>query len=390
MTGPRRVGVVTATRAEYGLLREVLRGLQRDPRAELQLVVTGTHLSPEFGHTVDAVEADGVPVADRLEMLLSSDTAVGATKSLGIATLGLADTLDRLRPDLLLLLGDRYEMLAAASAALLARVPVAHLHGGERTEGQIDEAVRHAVTKMAHLHLVAAEPYRRRVVQMGEDPDRVHVVGSPGLDQLAAGQLLDRTALEADLDLPLQPPVLLVTHHPVTLRDPSGGDDLRALLTALDHVPEATVVLTGSNADPAGREHAARLRDYAASRSRAAYRTSLGQERYLSLLAVADAVVGNSSSGLIEAPALSTPTVNVGPRQDGRLRAPSVVDCGETPEEVLAAIQQVLDPAFRHTVRPEDSPYGGPGASRRVVEHLLSLPLEGILHKQFHDLKALP
>lgn len=387
MTG-RRICVLTTTRAEYGLLREVIRRLDAEPRAHLQLIATGTHLSPEFGSTVDLIEADGIAIDERLEMLLSSDSAVGATKSLGVATLGLADCFARLGPELLVLLGDRYEILGAASAAMLARIPIAHLHGGERTEGQIDEAVRHAVTKMAHLHLVAAEPYGQRVIQMGEDPRRVHVVGSPGLDQISAVARVDRATLAAQLGVDLRRPLLIVTYHPVTLRDAAEDAALEALLIALDRLPETAVVITGPNADPAGRALASRLRAYASSRSNTAYETNLGQDRYLSLMAIADAVVGNSSSGLIEAPALAVPTVNIGPRQAGRLRAPSVVDCDETVVEITAALERVLTPGFRSGLQPENSPYGGPGASARIVDLLVSVPLQGLLNKRFHDLPA--
>lgn len=385
-TLPRRVAVFTGTRAEYGLLHWLLRGLDDDPAADLAVIVGGMHLSPEFGLTVRDVEADGLPIVARVEMLLSSDTPVGVAKSVGLGVLGVADALAAARPDVLVVLGDRFEVLAAAQAALLLGVPVAHVHGGEVTEGAVDESIRHAVTKMAHLHFTAAERFRRRVLQLGEDPARVHVVGAPGLDWVARLDPLPRADLEAALGLPLTPPVLLVTYHPATAGDEDPEEAVGALLAALDRLPEATVVATGSNADAGGRAVRRALEAWASGRQGATVHGSLGQRRYLSLLARCDAVVGNSSSGIIEAPALGTPTVDVGTRQRGRPRATSVTRCPVDAAAIERAVRAVLDPdAPAH--RPDPAPpYGRGGASDLIKSHLLAADLTGITLKRFHDL----
>lgn len=386
MTAPRRIAVVTGTRAEYGLLYWLIRSLHEDAEVELQLVVTGMHLSPEFGLTVRDIERDGFPIADRVEMLLSSDTPEGIAKSIGLGTIGFADTFRRLRPDVLVLLGDRFEMLAAAQAAMVARIPIAHLHGGESTFGLIDEAIRHAVTKMAHLHFVAAEDYGRRVIQMGEQPDRVFVHGTPGLDHLAGMDWMSRQDLSDSLGLALGSPLFLVTYHPVTLDDGSA-ESMEALLTALDAFPEASIVFTWPNADTGGRVLISMIEAYVARNPhRATAVASLGQRRYLSAMRLADAVIGNSSSGLTEAPALRRPTVNLGERQDGRLKADSVVDCAESPEEIVAAIRHALSPEMQAVLETMTPVYGGSGASAKIAYTLKTWPLEGLIKKRFHDL----
>jgi UDP-hydrolysing UDP-N-acetyl-D-glucosamine 2-epimerase len=378
-----RICVLTATRAEYGLLSGLLRELDDREEVELQLVVSGTHLAPEFGRTAGLIDADGFPAAATVEMLLSSDTGVGAAKSLGLAVMGLAEALDRLRPDVLVLLGDRYEILAAAGAAALLSVPVAHIGGGESSEGAVDESVRHAVTKLSHLHFVAAEPFARRVVQLGEEPWRVHVVGALGVDNIVRLPLLDRSALQAAIGVALGAPTIAVTYHPATLSPDGTGAGLEAVFAALDACPEATVVFTEPNADPGGHAVRQRIRQYAADRrgSTAVFGT-LGQLRYLSLLRHADVVLGNSSSGIIEAPALGTPTVNVGDRQRGRLRAPSVLDVAETPAAVVAGLRRALDPDLAAAAAA--SPYGTGGTAARIADVLVRTPADDLLVKRFH------
>lgn len=383
----RRIAVFTATRAEYGLLRWLLAELDVRPDVDLQLLVSGAHLSPEFGLTVEQIESDGFSVAQRVEMLLSSDTPVGATKSLGLAAIGMADALDRLRPDVLVVLGDRYEVLAAAAAALLAGIPVAHVHGGEVTEGALDESVRHAVTKLSRLHFPAAEPFARRLAQLGENPEHVHVVGAPGLDTLRRARLPERSELEQSIGIALHR-LLLVTYHPVTLHPEKSMSGLRALLEALDRLPDHQVVVTRPNADPEGRTLTAVIDAWAATQpARVHVATSLGQLRYWGAMRVASAVVGNSSSGLIEAPAVGTPTVNIGIRQQGRLRGPSVVDCGETREEISSALDRVLDPKFAGAVSDTGSPYGDGYASDRIAELLATADLDELRVKRFYDLE---
>ncbi|MDQ8021296.1 MAG: UDP-N-acetylglucosamine 2-epimerase [Moraxellaceae bacterium] len=392
MTTPRKIAVVTATRAEYGLLYWLLKALQADPGVSLQLIVSGAHLSDRHGLTVQQIEADGFDIAARVVMDLGDDSPAGVTRSLGHATIGFAEALQRLQPDLMVILGDRYELLAAAQAALLARVPVAHIHGGETTEGALDDAVRHALTKLSHLHFVAAEDFRRRVIQMGEAPERVFVVGATGLDNIVQLPLLSEAELAAQLDFPLhdaaQPtaPCFLVTYHPVTLGEDSAAD-CRALLAALDGFAGARIILTGANADP-GREAVEReMEAFAAARpDRVLLRASLGQLRYLSAMRWADVVVGNSSSGLLEAPAIGTPSVNVGERQRGRPCAPSVISCAATTEAIRAAVTQALSAAHRAIAAQRVTPYGTPGAAQRIAEVLRRQSLQDIVVKHFHDL----
>jgi UDP-N-acetylglucosamine 2-epimerase (non-hydrolysing)/GDP/UDP-N,N'-diacetylbacillosamine 2-epimerase (hydrolysing) len=389
MTLARRVCVVTGTRAEYGLLYWLMKEIEGDPALELQLIATGAHLSPEFGSTYRVIESDGFRIDAKVEMLLSSDSAVGSTKSLGLAVIGFADALDRLRPDVLVLLGDRIEVLAAAQAAMVAQIPIAHIHGGELTEGVIDEAIRHAVTKMSHLHFTAAEEYRERVLQLGEAPARVFNTGAVGVDNLSRLTLLTRAELEESLGFPLGPsPVLLCTYHPETLSGESPATAVAEVFRALDRIPGARVVMTKANADAGGREINQAIDEYAAARTdRVAAFTSLGQLRYLSLLRVADVVVGNSSSGIIEAPAAGTATVNIGERQRGRLAAPSIISCGGSEEEIVAAIARALSPEFQAVVAEGVTHFGSGGASAAIKRVLKETPLDEILQKTFHDLR---
>jgi UDP-hydrolysing UDP-N-acetyl-D-glucosamine 2-epimerase len=382
----RRICVVTGSRADYGLLYWLLRDLRDDAAFDLQLLVTGMHLSPEFGLTVDQITADGFTVIERVESLVSSDTPVGIGKAIGLGVIGCADAFARLRPDLVVVLGDRFEIFAAAQAALVHRLPIAHLHGGEVTEGAIDEMFRHALTKMAHLHFTAAEPYRQRVIQLGEDPARVWNVGAVGLDHIERTPLLDRATLERSLGMPLEPPVFVVTQHPATIEANAAGAAVDALLEALQAFPQARIVFTAANADAdgrAGREAIARF--VATHADRAIAVTNLGQVRYLSLVKLADAVLGNSSSGLIEAPALGTPTVNIGRRQHGRLRASSVVDCPANATAIQQSLTTVLSAAFQAGLHPITTPYGVGGASRRVRDILRTVDLTDLFGKPFFD-----
>ena len=321
-------------------------------------------------------------------MLLSSDSGTGVAKAIGLGTIGFADAFERLRPDLLVLLGDRFETFAAGSAAMVMGLPIAHLHGGETTEGAFDEAIRHGITKMAHLHFVAAEPYRRRVIQLGEDPARVFMVGGLGVDAIARLPLLDRAALEASLGFELGPRSLLVTFHPATLEPADSAEQLGELLAALDALPDTRLVFTLPNADTGSRALAQQVTAFVAAHPMARAYTSLGQLRYLSCLRHVDGVVGNSSSGLAEAPSFGIPTINIGDRQQGRLRAASVIDCEPRREAIAAALAELASPAFRATLATSRNPYGEPGASGRIVEMLRTHPLDGLLKKSFHDLAA--
>jgi UDP-hydrolysing UDP-N-acetyl-D-glucosamine 2-epimerase len=381
---PQRICVVTGTRADYGLLRPVMRALDAAEDLELMVVATGAHLSPEFGLTVEVIEADGFTIAERIEMLLSSDTAVGISTSMGLATIGMAGALERLRPDLLVVLGDRYEILAVVQAALVAKVPVAHLSGGDITEGAIDDAIRHAVTKLSHLHFVTNRESARRLLQMGEAPERVVTAGNPGLDDLVLFDPMPRGELEAALGIQFRERNLLVTYHPVTLADEPPRSGFAELLTALDSLgDEVGLVFTLPNADTDGRVLIDMVHEFVADRPHAVAHGSLGQERYWSCLKTVDAVVGNSSSGLSEAPAVGIPAVNVGERQRGRLRAPSTIDCAAERAAIVAAIQQ----AFAAGPSTPASPYGDGHATDRILESIRAVEdLKDLLAKRFHAL----
>lgn len=382
----RKICIVTGSRAEYGLLRTLMRLVRDDPRLSLQIIATGMHLSPEFGLTVREMERDGFTPDVAVEMLLSSDTPVGVLKSMGLGLIGFSEAFDRLKPDIVVVLGDRFEIFAAAQAAYVSRIPIAHLHGGETTEGAIDEAFRHAITKMAHLHFVAAAPYRDRVIQMGEDPQKVFLVGAPGLDMMSEIDFLSREDLEKELGITLSPPVLLVTYHPVTLEKDSLRR-FRTLIEALDSFPEASILFTLPNADTDGRVIIEDIERFVKERpsKRQAF-ASLGSQRYLSLMKQADAVVGNSSSGFTEAPVLGIPVVNIGDRQKGRLRAASVIDCPEETNAITESVRKAISQRFRDDARRTDSPYGSGGASKAILETLASFPLSGAVIKRFFDI----
>jgi GDP/UDP-N,N'-diacetylbacillosamine 2-epimerase (hydrolysing) len=381
----KRICVVTGSRAEFGLLRGLMEEIRAHDTLELQVAVTGMHLSPEFGLTVTEVEQD-FHVDRRVEMLLSSDSAAGVAKSMGLGLIGFADVWQELRPDLVVLLGDRFEIFAAAAAALVARIPIAHLHGGETTEGAFDEAIRHSLTKMAQLHFVATEDYRRRVLQLGEDPRHVHLVGGLGIDAISRVRLLDRDALEAALGMRFGARNLLVTFHPATLDEGDAARQMRALLEALDTLPEIRLIFTLPNADTEGRALISLIEEFVAARPRARAYSSLGQLRYLSCLQFVDGVVGNSSSGLLEAPSFAIGTVNIGMRQRGRLKAASVIDCEADSAAIAAALQRLYSTDFRATLPDVRNPYGEPGASRRIVAALAVTPLAGLVRKTFHDI----
>lgn len=383
----RKICVVTGTRAEYGLLRWVMQGIDSEPTLTLQTIATGMHLSPEFGLTYREIEKDGFRIDRKVEMLLSSDTSVGISKSMGLAICGFGDALNELRPDLMLVLGDRFEILAAVSAAMVARIPVAHLHGGEATEGLIDESIRHAITKMAHLHFVAAEPYRKRVVQLGESPDRVFLVGGLGVDNIVRLPLLDRLPLEQALDFKLGQRNLLVTFHPVTLEENSAEEQMEDLLAALAELKDTHLIFTMPNSDTGGRILFQMIEKFVAQEpiSRKAY-TSLGQIRYLSCLKHVDGVVGNSSSGLAEAPSFKTATVNIGDRQRGRLKSVSVIDCEANRASIRSALERMFSPAFQTILPNAENPYGSGGASEAIVQTLTRLPFDRLLKKRFFDI----
>lgn len=380
----RRVCVVTGSRAEYGLLCWLMQEIQASPVLELQVVATGMHLSPEFGLTFRNIEEDGFRIDERVEMLLSSDTPAGIAKSIGLGTIGFADAFARLKPDIVVLLGDRFEIFAAAQAALVARIPLAHLHGGETTEGAIDEAFRHAITKMAHLHFTATEEYRQRVIQLGEDPARVFNFGAAAIDGIRNRKLLSRPELAQALGLSFGERNLLVTFHPVTLEADTAGQQFGELLAVLDDLPDTRLIFTMPNADTGGRVIRSMIEGYVAEHpGRATAFGSLGQLRYFSVMGQVDAVVGNSSSGLIEAPSFHIGTINIGDRQKGRIKAASVIDCEPMRESIRGAFRRLYSPDFQELLRKVANPYGDGPVANRIVRVLAEYPLELILKKRF-------
>ena len=386
----RKICVVTGSRAEYGLLFWLMRRIHDANDLELQLVVTGMHLSPEFGLTYRQIEEDGFTIMKKVEMLISSDTPLAIAKSMGLGMMGFADVYEHLNPDVVLMLGDRFELLAAASAALVARIPIAHIHGGESTEGAFDEAIRHSITKMAHLHFTATNSYRQRVIQLGEHPDRVFNVGAPGLEYIQRIEFLSKEDLQESIGLRLKPQNLLVTWHPVTLGPKETREGLQALLIALDELQETGLIFTKANADTEGRLINQIISDYVAERpDKSVAHSSLGQVRYLSALKYVDGVVGNSSSGIIEAPSLHVGTVDIGTRQHGRIRAPSVIACEATKTSISNALMVLFSAEFQAELKGTINPYGSGNISESIVEVLQSFPLDDIVKKSFYDLPVL-
>lgn len=382
----RTICVVTGTRADYGLLRWVMEGVRATSGLELQVIATGTHLSPEFGLTSREIETDGFRIDRKVEMLLSSDTPSGLAKSMGLGMIGCGDALAQLQPDLLVVLGDRFEAFAAIAAAMVARIPVAHLSGGEVTTGAFDDAIRHSITKMSHLHFVGADEYRRRVIQLGEHPDRVFLVGGLGVDGLTKMNLLDCAQLEAALDFQLGPRNLLVTFHPVTLEQGTAPEQMAELLAALNQCADTRLIFTMPNADTGSRALIEAIEQFVAGHPNARAFTSLGQLNYFSCIKHVDAVVGNSSSGLAEAPSFRKGTINIGDRQDGRLKASSVIDCRPDRSSIAAALETLYSSAFQESLAHTTNPYGDGGASDRIVRVLAEYPLDALVQKRFYDL----
>lgn len=383
----RKICVVTGTRAEFGLLRWLMEEIRSDSDLELQTIATGMHLAPEFGSTFHEIEEAGFLIDAKVEMLLSSDTSIAVTKSMGLGVIGFADAYDRLAPDIVVLLGDRFEIFAAASAAMIAGIPIAHIHGGETTEGAFDEAIRHSITKMSHLHFTAAEEYRNRVIQLGEQPERVFNVGGMGIDAIKQIKLLSREELEKLLDLQFGGKSLLITFHPVTLEgQASSAEQMQELLTALEELTDTTLIFTMPNADTGGRELSKLVNDFVQTHPNSRVFTSLGQLRYYSCLAQVDAVVGNSSSGLAEAPSFNIGTIDIGDRQKGRLKANSVISCEPNCSDIHKALRMLYTENFQNRIKGVVNPYGNGGASKAISETLKTYSLHNIRKKSFYNL----
>lgn len=383
----RKICLATGTRAEYGLLYWLMREIQDDPDLTLQIIVTGMHLSPEFGSTYKIIEDDGFTISAKVEMLLSGDTPVSVAKSIGVGIIGFADALERLKPDILVVLGDRTEMLAIAQTALILRIPLAHIHGGETTEGAIDEAIRHSITKMSHLHFVAAKEYQKRVIQLGENPEKVFNFGAIGIDNIAKLKLLAREEFEESINFKLGDLNFLVTYHPVTLIENNSAQAFDELLIALDNFPSAKIIFTKPNSDPENNIITHKIDQYVnQNKNRAIAFNSLGQLRYLSAIKNSDLVIGNSSSGLIEVPFLKKPTINIGERQKGRLKATSVIDCAEKSEDITISINKVLSPEFQSSLKHIIFPYGQGDVSVKIKNVLKNIKLKNIIIKSFYNL----
>lgn len=377
---------MTGTRAEYGLLSPLMQKVKNDEEFELQLIVSGMHLSPEFGLTYKQIEKDGFNIDRKVELLLSSDTPVGISKAIGLGVISFSEALEQLKPDLLVVLGDRFESLAVSIAAMVLQIPIAHLHGGEATYGVIDEPIRHSITKMSHLHFTATEEYRKKVIQLGETPDRVYNVGAIGVDNIKRLKLLSKEELERELGLKFSNRNLLITFHPVTLESNTSEEQLENLLEALASLEDTTLIFTKSNADTYGRVINQRLEKFTSRLNSAFLFDSLGQLRYLSTLQYVDGMVGNSSSGLIEAPSFKIGTINIGARQAGRIKAASVIDAPPLADDIKLAIDKLYSKKFKEKLRAVVNPYGDGKTAERIFLVLKSVNLSKLGFKEFYSL----
>jgi GDP/UDP-N,N'-diacetylbacillosamine 2-epimerase (hydrolysing) len=384
----RKICVYTSTRAEYGLLRSVLQEIQSAKTLQLQILASGMHLSPEFGMTIQEIRADGFEPDETIEILLSGDTPTAICKSMGLAMIGYGEALQRLKPDMLVVLGDRFETFCMAAAAPVCRVPLAHIHGGETTEGAIDEAFRHSITKMSHLHFASCEAYRQRVIQLGEAPDRVFNVGALGVENIRRMSLMKRSDLAESIVFNLDKPYFLVTFHPVTLEKDTSKGQFQSLLDALDAFSEYNVIFTKANSDTDGRVINHMIDEYAEKRSeRCLAVTSLGALRYLSAMKYATAVIGNSSSGIVDATSFELPSVNIGDRQKGRIRGENVIDVPlSSKDHIVQGIRKAISSEFRDSLKVLFNPYGDGNASSTIIETIVKIPLSNIMKKKFNDI----
>jgi GDP/UDP-N,N'-diacetylbacillosamine 2-epimerase (hydrolysing) len=381
----RKICVYTSGRMDYGLLRGVMKEIQASNNLELQIIASGMHLSSEFGKTVDEMIEDGFHPHEKVEILLSSDTPVGICKAMGLAMIGYGEAIQRLQPDIIVLLGDRFETFCMAAAAQVCRVPIAHIHGGETTQGAIDEAFRHSITKMAHLHFASCEPYRQRIIQLGESPERVFNVGALGVENIKKMSIMSRQELFESIGFNLDEPYFVVTFHPVTLEKGASGIQFKNLLHVLEQFSDRKVIFTKTNADTDGRVINEMIDRFAERHSeRCMAIESLGMKRYLSAVKYAQAVIGNSSSGILEVPAFKVPTVNIGDRQKGRIHAESVIDCIPESQAIKAAILKSFDPLFRSSLQSLQNPYEKEGTAAEIRNVLEMTDFENILKKSFY------
>ena len=365
----RKICVITGTRAEFGLLRPLIELIANDKELQLQLIATGMHLSPEFGYTLNEITEAGFMVDKKVECLLSSDSSIGVSKTIALAISGFADALAELTPDLVVVLGDRTEILGAVIATAMANIPIAHLHGGETTEGAYDEAIRHSITKFSHLHFTSTEAYRKRVIQLGEHPDTVFNVGAIGLDAIKKLPLLDKASFEQAIGFKLKERNILITYHPVTLEKEAPIETFENVLTALDELTDTTLIFTHANSDKNGRIINKMITEYVSShKDKAVEFKSLGQLRYLSALQFVDFVIGNSSSGMTEVPAFYIPTINIGDRQKGRINCESVINSNNSLEDIKKSITFALDKTFRKKIQQQELLYGNGTAAEKILQ----------------------
>jgi GDP/UDP-N,N'-diacetylbacillosamine 2-epimerase (hydrolysing) len=382
----KRVCIFTGTRAEYGLLWPLMQEIKKDEQLRLQLLVSGMHLSDEFGLTYREIEKDGFKIDEKVEILLSSDTTTALTKSIGLGFISFGESLKRLNPHIIVILGDRFEAFAAAAAAMISRIPIAHLYGGEATFGLFDEAIRHSITKMSHLHFTSTERYRKRVIQLGEEPQRVFNVGAIGLDNIKRLKLMSKSDLEKQLNFKFNKRNLLVTFHPVTLENNTSKAQFSNLLDGLDSLKDTNIIFTKANADTDGRIINKMIDAYVSrKRGRAVSFISMGQCQYLSTMRFVDAVVGNSSSGIIEAPSFKIGTINIGDRQLGRIKAKSIIDCQPERQAIRRALRKLYSGPFQEVLRSVVNPYGDGNAAKRIKTVLRRFDLQGILKKSFYE-----
>lgn len=382
----KKICIATGTRAEYGLLRPLMKAIQAESIFQLQVLVTGSHLSPEFGLTFQEIEKDGFSIDKKVEMLLSADTASSIVKSMGLSMIGFSDALQELNPDLLVILGDRYEMLALASSALIFTIPIIHLHGGEITEGAYDDAIRHSITKMSHLHFTSTEEYRKRVIQLGENPDYVYNVGAIGLDSIKKLALLSKEELELQLDFKFAKYNYQVTFHPSTLDQESPEKQFQILLDVISKQQDSFFIFTKANADTGGRIINKMIDEYVSKNSgNTKAFTSLGNLKFLSLVKYCTAAVGNSSSGILEVPSLKVATINIGDRQKGRIQAKSIINTVISEVEISEAFEKVKSEQFRNIVDKTDNPYGAGDTTEKIMNIIRTFQFEIFKTKHFHD-----
>lgn len=385
----KKICIITGTRAEYGLFKNLINKIRFSKKLKYQIIVTGMHLSPEFGDTYKDILSDGYKINSEVEMLLSSDTPSSIAKSIGLGVIGFSDAFKNLKPDLILIIGDRYEVFSATIAAMTARIPIAHIHGGEVTQGLIDEPIRHSITKMSHLHFVATKEYQKRVIQLGESPENVFLVGGLGVDVIKSTNLMSKKSIQKELALDLYKKNILITFHPVTLESNTASLHFQEILKSLQKLKDTNLIFTLPNADTEAKEIIKDLNNFSANKKNVKIFKSLGQLKYWSLIKLVDVVIGNSSSGLLEVPSFKKPTINIGDRQEGRIKAKSVIDCAPISKEISNSIEIAYSNEFRLKLKNLVNPYGSGGASDKIIKVLEKNNLNNIIKKNFFDVEFL-